>query len=252
MVLLLEIGNTTLGVAMLRDGQVVRLGSLPTYPTASVAHYGEALAKFLASQERPEAGVLSSVVPALTPIVREAMQQEVQGEVHVVSRQDIERVLPIAVEQPEAVGRDRLLDCVGALTLVQAPSIVIDMGTATTVNVVDAQGRFAGGMIMAGVETAVQALSVRAAKLPPIPLQAPSHLIGQNTVECMQSGAIVGHAAMIDGLIGRLHAEMHVKCPVVVTGGWSSSVLPYIEHDTIQQPQLQFMGMAKLFNLLTA
>ena len=249
--LAVEIGNTTLGVSVMQEGQVVGVDYWDTIRTADAAHYAPMfralVQRYVARGYVFVGGALTSVVPQLDAAVAQAMQEALADmPVQVVSRADIEERLPIAIEDPASVGKDRLLDCLGALSRTKAPLLVIDMGTATTVNVVDAQGRFRGGMIIPGVQTSVNALSARAAQLPQIELEVPQRLIGQNTVECMQSGAIYGFAAMVDGLIDRLSAETHTSYHVVATGGWGELIIPHCVHDILYDPCLQIKGLTRV------
>ena len=150
--LLVEIGNTTLGIGLTSGDKVVFLGSIDTDKKASATHYEEQLQELLTTSLpkgcKLEGGYLSSVVPELNDALLWAMQRVTRGAVGLINREDIEPHLPIAIEQPQSVGKDRLLDCLGALTLAKKPLIVIDLGTAMTVNVIDAEGRYIGGMII--------------------------------------------------------------------------------------------------------
>ena len=251
LLLVTEIGNTTLGVSVMQGDKVLGVDYWDTIRTADAAHYAPMfralVQRYVAQGQTFAGGGLTSVVPQLDAAVAQAMQEALADKpVQVVSRADIAKQLPIAIEVPESVGKDRLLDCLGALSLAKAPLLVIDMGTATTVNVVDAQGRFRGGMIIPGVQTSVNALSARAAQLPQIELEVPQRLIGQNTVECMQSGAIYGFAAMVDGLIDRLSAETDTRYHVVATGGWGELVIPHCTHDILYDPCLQIKGLKRV------
>ena len=250
MLLLVEIGNTTLGIGLASGDKVVFLGTIPTDKQASVEHYQLRLREVivespLATGEAHD-GYLSSVVPELNETVLEAMQCVVRGKVTLIEREDIERHLPLAIEHPETVGKDRLLDCVGALTLAKGPLVVFDLGTATTLNAIDKEGRYIGGMIIPGVQTSVKALSQRASLLPQIELAEPAHLLGQNTVECMQSGAVYGAAAMVDGLIEYVTDHLGDEVEVVATGGCGRLVVPHCRHKIKYDPYLQLKGLAQV------
>ena len=250
LILAVEIGNTTLGVSVMQEGQVVGVDYWDTVRSADGSHYlplfRSLVQRYVTQGYIFAGGALTSVVPPLDDVVAQAMQEALGQPVHVVTRADIEKRLPIAIEDPTSVGKDRLLDCLGAMTIASAPLLVIDMGTATTVNVVDAEGRFRGGMIIPGVQTSVNALSAKATLLPSIELVAPKRLLGQFTVECMQSGAVYGFAAMVDGLIDRICIETHTSYHVIATGGWGELIIPHCVHDILYDPCLQIKGLTRV------
>ncbi|MCR5395544.1 MAG: type III pantothenate kinase [Bacteroidales bacterium] len=280
--LAVEVGNTTVGLALLQYGEVLHSAHVPSSRSASQEDFAsnitDACRAWQTGLDRVQSVVLSSVVPEVEPLVQQAVQSLCGVPVRVVSHDDIARRMPIRVPEPARVGRDRLLDCLGALTLCPAPLIVIDMGTATTVNVVDGSGSFVGGLILPGVRTALDALSARASLLPEVEIVAPPHLIGQNPVECMQSGAVYGTAAMIDGLIARI-AEQAARdvnqmdgeqfsssspafslssllssslssssssFSVLATGGWASTIVPHCRQSIRYVEHLQMLGLAAL------
>lgn len=269
--LAVEVGNTTVGLAMLHGDEVAHSAHVPSSRSASQVDFAsginDACRGWQTGLDRVQAVVLSSVVPEVDPQVQRAIEQLCGIPVRVVTHEDIARRMPICVPEPAKVGRDRLLDCLGALTLCAAPLIVIDMGTATTVNVVDRDGCFVGGLILPGVRTALDALSARASLLPEVEIVAPQHLIGQTPAECMQSGAVYGTAAMIDGLISRIAEQAALDVnqmdggqfsssfsfssssssfPVLATGGWASTIVPHCRQSIRYVEHLQMLGLAAL------
>jgi type III pantothenate kinase len=155
------------------------------------------------------------------------------------------KVINIQIESPSQLGKDRLADAIGALCYYGAPAIVIDMGTATTIGVIDEKGDFIGGMIMPGVKTSLKALSTKASQLPTINIEKPRHFIGRNTLECMQSGIIYGTASMIDGMIDRIIPTLGKDVKIIATGGNAHYVISYCKHNIIVDKYLQFKGIMK-------
>ena len=151
----------------------------------------------------------------------------------------------VDIESPSQLGKDRLADALGAVACYGVPAIVIDFGTATTFGVVDAQRRFLGGLIIPGVKTSLNALSQRASQLPAIFIEKPQHLIGRNTLECMQSGILNGTAAMIDGLLDRLLPTLGDTAPIIATGGMAKDIVPQCHHQIQLDKYLLFKGLFK-------
>ena len=131
--------------------------------------------------------------------------------------------------------------------LFKGPIIVIDMGTATTLDVVDRDGCYTGGVILPGVMVSLNALVGNTAQLPQINLEAPKRVIGKNTIECMQNGIMYGNAAMLDGLIDRMEAEMGEKATLVATGGMARFITPLCNHEITYIPDLLLRGLLILY-----
>ena len=246
-ILVIDIGNTNVVVGVMADGRVL-------HATRIATALGEGKFETIASvktelrelrKDHPEFrdGILSSVVPELTQAVCEVVLQITGVEMMVMGDDRLKLGMEICVENPAQVGHDRIADAIGAMSQFSCPLIIVDMGTATTVNVVDREGRFVGGMIIPGVRTSLDALSSRASQLRDVPLQLPEHLIGRNTTECMQSGVIYGAASMIDGLIDRIRAQQGSDTTVVMTGGHAHLVYPLCQHKVEYDEYLLFRGL---------
>lgn len=196
------------------------------------------------SPEQIEAVVISSVVPEMKEEFSDAVVSAVGVTPHFFSVADAQKVIHIDVEAPSQLGNDRVADAIGAVACYGAPAIVIDMGTATTVGVVNENRHFLGGMIIPGVKTSLTALTTRASQLPNINIEKPKSIIGRNTIECMQSGIVHGTVAMIDGVIDSILPTLHsTKVSIVATGGMSKLIMPHCKHHIIIEPHLQFKGI---------
>ncbi len=186
--------------------------------------------------------VLSSVVPALTGHYEE-MAFRATGISPMVVGPGLKTGMPIRYDNPHEVGADRIVNGVAALEAYGGPVIVVDFGTATTLDVIDASGAYLGGAIAPGVETSAEALFSRAARLAKVDLEPPSKVIGTNTRESVQAGLMLGGAAMVDGLVRRAWAEIGVECSVVATGGLAERMAPLCETIEYVEPDLTLRGL---------
>ena len=155
--------------------------------------------------------------------------------------------LKIKLDNPLQLGSDRVADAVAATNLYPCPLIIIDMGTATTVSVVDADKNFIGGMIMPGLMVSMEALATKTSQLPHIGLDAPKKAIGRNTVDCIKSGLIYGNAAAVDGLIENIEQELGQKCTVISTGGLAKIVTPLCKKEIIENDKLLLKGLMIIY-----
>jgi len=161
---------------------------------------------------------ISSVVPAMTANMQFAARE--LGLNPIVISADHIKSVKIAYDPPQAVGPDRLCGVAAAISQFGAPVIVVDLGTATVIDVVDSNRVYRGGIIAPGVATAAESLNLATALLPKVELAFPPNVVGKNTVEAIQSGILYGALSMIDGLVTRIQSEIG-KVPVVATGGFA-------------------------------
>ena len=241
MLLTVDIGNTTVAVAGLRGDQVAFVKKLPSDPALD---WIVSLQDLLEGVEAKGA-VLSSVVPALTGPVGEGLKA-ITGKPVLVVDKTTHTGLDLSGHDPANLGMDRVVDCVAALARYTPPVAVFDMGTATTLSVVDKGGLFRGGMILPGLALGLEALSARAAQLPPITLSTPEGLLGTDTVSCMKYGALYGAAGAIEGIVRRLEEELG-PLTVVLTGGKSTLVRTLLSIATAWEPHLTFLGLAEIW-----
>lgn len=250
-VLLIDIGNSNIVIGVMAHGAVMHTARIDTMPEEQpegcTARLSALWAQWPEEWRQVEGGMLSSVVPQQTAVMREAVKRVLGIGLMVLGHDQVRIDMPMAVDHPEAVGHDRIADAVGAIAHYGAPLMVVDMGTATTVNVVDGEGRFIGGMIAPGMRTAFDALCNKASQLSQIPLQLPGQLIGRNTTECMQSGLLHGHAAMIDGLAHRIAHDLGTQPRIVLTGGLARLIVGAISHPAIYDEHLLLKGLYHLY-----
>lgn len=224
MLLALDIGNTNITVGVWNGRSWQHHWRLLTNPAQTADAYGIILKSLLRDVGLLTAvnqAIIASVVPALNQTFTEICQKQLNIALLNVTA-DLPMGLAISVDQPSAVGADRLVNAVAAYDLFQQPCIVIDMGTATKFDLVSARQEFLGGVIAPGLGLAAEALASRAAKLSHVALQAPPQTIGKNSVHAMQSGLVFGYLSLIEGLVTRLkaeHPDNNQKIHVLGTGG---------------------------------
>lgn len=192
--------------------------------------------------DRIQSGIISAVVPSLRTLIQQAIE-DLTGSSFLTVSSGIKTGLNIRTDYPGELGSDLVAEAVAAIAVYPKPIVIFDMGTATTVSVVDQNGAYWGGMLCPGLRISVDALSSCADQLPSITLKAPERLIGKNTEECMQAGAIYGCAAMLDGLIDRLDAELGVSSTAIITGGLASLVVPYCQKAIVVNHNLLLDGL---------
>jgi len=193
-----------------------------------------------------EAFWVSSVVPPLNPMIR-ILAREYFGAQAVFIEAGVKTGMPIRSDHPADVGSDRIVNAVAARELYGAPTVVVDFGTATTFDVVDAAGEYIGGIIAPGVAISAEALFAQASKLYRVDLQEPKPLIGRNTASAMQSGIYYGYLGLVDGILGRLKSEVPGLETVVATGGMSSFVAPGSAHITEINDLLTLQGLRLIY-----
>ncbi len=234
MLLAVDCGNTQTTVGLIdTDGSVVRQWRMATDTSDTLDALHARLHTYFSMLDldlhQITAAAISSVVPLLS-IEWHDLMRDLLGEEPLMINSSLPCTLPIALQNPAELGADRLANAMGAKDRYGSPVIVVDFGTATNIDVVDAQGRFAGGAIMPGLMLSAQALFTRAAKLSSVSLIAPPHALGNSTETAVQSGLIIGTAAMVEGLVTRIKAELAEKtseaanAPVIATGGCAQTI----------------------------
>lgn len=169
--------------------------------------------------------ILCSVVPSLTRTFEAYVRDEL-GHAPVVVSAELDLGIPVAVDDPREVGADRIVNALAARELVGWPAIVVDLGTATNFDCLDGEGRYVGGVIAPGVETASEDLFRRAARLTKVDLAFPERVIGANTRDCLRSGILNGAVGMIDSLVRAIRDEMGAPAPAIATGGLAPLIGP--------------------------
>ncbi len=250
MIFVVDIGNSNIAIGGVDDKKIHFTGRLSTDKQKTDLEYAIDLHNimeiFHVSVNDFDGCIISSVVPQITNIVKRATEQ-IFGGTTMVLKSGIKTGLNICLDNPAEMGADRVADAVAAANEYPLPLAIIDMGTATTVSVIDREKRFIGGAICPGVRVSMDALTSRASKLSDISLEQPKTIIGRNTADCMRSGILYGTASMIDGLIKRMEEELGEKLFVIATGGNSSYVLPYCRTEIKQDEYLLLKGLYQIY-----
>ena len=186
------------------------------------------------------------MVPELKQVLQLAVKM-VTGKMPLLVTLDLDTGLKIDMDAPNSLGADLLVDAVAAIAKYPKPIIIFDMGTATTLSVIDENGTYIGGMIMPGLRLGVDALAARTSQLPRVSLEAPERLIGKNTVDCIKAGAIYGNAGMLDGLIDRVEEELGKTPTVIATGGLIGEIVPHCKRKLIFDKHLMLWGLLTLY-----
>ena len=250
MILAIDVGNTNVVLGCIEGKEILSVARMATDVHKTEYEYAVAMRDVLAFRgvdvSELEGAILSSVVWPLTTTLHRAVEL-LTGKAPLVVGRGLKTGLDIRIDDPGQVGADLVVGAVAGLHLCAPPLILIDMGTATTFTVVDAAGRFRGGAIVPGLRLSMEALSEGTSLLPRVSLEAPEKCIGTNTVASMQSGAIFGTAAMMDGMIDRMEEELGEKASVIATGGLAGCVVPCCRREIRYEPELLLIGLAVLW-----
>ena len=250
MVLAIDIGNTNIVIGGFENGRILFSERFQTNHKATSLEYAAIFKVTLEihsiSRTEITGGILSSVVPSVTGTVKDAVEKYTGTQVLVVGP-GIKTGLRIRVDNPAQQGSDVIVGAVAGAWEYPAPLILIDMGTATTVSVLDQNKTFIGKMILPGVGVSLDALVSRTSQLPRISLEPPKHLIGKNTVESIQGGILYGNAGALDGIIRRIQEELGTVCMVVATGGLAKIILPLCKSPILLDEELLLKGLMLIY-----
>ncbi len=246
MLLAIDIGNTNLVIGCMENDQILFKARIATDRLRTSDQYGVEIKNMLEAYgvqiKDIDDCIISSVVPPVFNSVKTGVIKII-GKQPMVVGPGLKTGLNIHVDVPSQVGSDRIVIAVAALAEYKAPLILMDLGTATTIEVVEPENTYLGGVIIPGVKISLDALTSRAAQLPGISLDKPKTVIGKNTIDCMRSGMIYGTAAMIDGLIDRMEEELGHSSTLVATGGMAQFITPLCKHNIILEKDLLLKGL---------
>lgn len=260
MLLCIDIGNSNITLGLFSGASLLHTFRLQSRREQTTDEYAILLGRLLElhalSRSDVEHAIIASVVAVLSTALASAVQRAFGCRALVVSTA-MDTGIALAVERPHEVGIDRIVNVAAARhqalleagpdakagVALDAGAIVIDLGTATTLDCVSPSGEFVGGVIVPGMRVSFDALVARTAKLPDVELVAPSRVLGKNTVACLQSGVVYGYASLIDGLVAKLRAELPFACRVLATGGLASVVAPHATSIERVDPDLTLRGL---------
>ena len=246
MLLAIDIGNTNIVIGGIRDGEISFEARIATDYIKTSDQYGAEIKSMLGLFDVKPCDVtdciISSVVPPVFNSVRTGIMK-VTGKAPMVVGPGLKTGLNIQMDTPSQVGSDRIVIAVAALSEYAPPLTLLDLGTATTIEVVGKGSTYLGGCIIPGVRISLDALTSRTAQLPGIRLDRPGKIIGKNTVDCMRSGIMYGTAAMLDGMLDRVEEELGFSTTVVATGGMAQFIVPLCRREIRLEKDLLLKGL---------
>lgn len=250
MILAIDIGNSNIVLGGVAGEEILFEARLHTDAVKTSDEYCVDLKSlfdvYRVDLEQIEGCIISSVVPQVMNSVRTALLK-LTGIKAMVVGPGLKTGLNILIENPGTMGADLVVDDVAALREHKPPMVVIDMGTATTISVLDENGAHIGGCVCPGVKISLDALTSRTALLPGIQLDQPKKVIGRNTIDAMRSGIMMGTACMLDGMVDRIEEELGQKVTVIATGGIAKFIVPLCRRPMIYDGDLLIKGLAALY-----
>lgn len=252
MFIAIDVGNTQTVMGLFVDDELVDSWRLSTVPDRTADEYRLFLAGLLRQDgyrlDDVDGVALSSVVPTAKQAMIEVARDLIDGPLVVVGP-GVRTGLPINIDNPREVGADRVVNSVAAATKYGTPVVVVDFGTATNMDVVDASGAYVGGVIAPGLEISQSALIDATAALRRVDLEPPRAPIGKNTVEAIQAGLLYGHAGLVDGIVDRILMEMDGTPAVVATGGLASTIVPHCRRVDRVDETLTLDGLRMIYEM---
>ncbi|RMF75222.1 MAG: type III pantothenate kinase [Acidobacteria bacterium] len=243
MLLAIDVGNTHVVIGLFDGERLLRSWRISSRREMTADELLVLFAGLLGEHvDGIDDAVVGSVVPPLTASLVEALHA-LTGSSPLEVAPGVRTGLRIRADNPQEVGADRILNAVAAHARHSGPVIIVDFGTATTLDVVTPDAEYLGGIITPGPRLGAEALSLRAARLPRVDLSVPARVVGRNSVDAIRSGLLHGHAAMVDGLVRRIEAEVGPARTVVVTGGLADVIAPLMERVDANEPDLTLEGL---------
>ena len=245
--LAIDVGNTNTVLGLFDGDELTRSWRVKTDARSTADEMALTFSGLLQGQ-LPLSGIaLCSTVPAVLRELRQMLTAYHVDVPTVIVEPGTKTGVPILTDNPKEVGADRIVNTIAAHQIYGGPSIVVDFGTSTNLDVVSAQGEFLGGALAPGIEISLDALASRAAQLRKVELVRPRSVIGKNTVEALQAGALYGFAGQVDGLVRRIEDEIGPVMAVIATGGLAPIVVPESETITHHDPDLTLIGLRLVF-----
>lgn len=251
MLICIDIGNTNITIGGFEGENLKFTARLATDSKRTADQYAieirDVLHIYEVDRDEVTDAAICSVVPAVGSAVKRAIAKLFSIQPMMLGP-GIKTGLNIKIDNPAQLGADLAAGAVGSLAKYNTPTVIIDLGTATTISVLGQNGEFLGGAIAAGVKLTLEALATKTAQLPSVSIEAPKSVIGTNTADCMKSGIVVGAAAMIDGMVDKIEKELGLKATVVATGGLAPEVVKFSSREIITDDNLLLDGLRIIYN----
>ncbi len=250
MILCIDIGNTNIVLGGFQDDKLTFVARIATNSSKTEDEYATKIGSILRlrgiDKARVQGAIIASVVPPLNVVMKEAIKMAYGVDALLVGP-GIKTGINLHCDNPASVGADLICACVATHHLYGSPSLIVDMGTATKIMLMDENGAFCGASIIPGVNIGLKALASGTAQLPQISLEAPKSVIGKNTIDCMRSGVVFGNASMIDGMIDRFNEAVGERLKVYATGGLAPTILTHCKHEILFDNDLVLKGLNILY-----
>jgi len=250
MVLTIDIGNTNIVIGGFMGDDLKFVSRIGTNAKKTEDEYAVLIKDIVALNnvraKEVKGAIVSSVVPPLNKTIKKALLK-IYNITPMIVGPGIKTGVNLLVDNPSQVGADLVCTAASAYKYYKAPALILDMGTATKMSVIDENGAFLGVSIIPGIEIGINALAGGTAQLPQISLDAPKSVIGKNTVDAMQSGVVFGNASLIDGMIEKIKKEFG-ELTIVATGGLAGFIVPYCKEKMILDDNLILKGLYTIYN----
>lgn len=250
MILTVDIGNSIITLGGFSDTEPEFVSRMATDPSLTSDEYASKILAILSLRgsvaSKVEGAIIASVVPQLNTVLKGALKSLFGVDALIVGP-GVKTGVPIRCDVPSTVGADLICLAVAVKELYTSPALVIDLGTVTNMVVIGDDGAFLGCAILPGISLSLDVLAEKTAQLPRVSLEVPASVIGKNTGDCMRSGILYGHAAMMDGMIDKICREYGKKLPIYVTGGFSDTVTPLLNHSVNVDVRLVLKGLYLIY-----
>ncbi len=250
MVLTIDIGNTNIMFGGFEDDKLIFVARISTDMSKTEDEYASKILNILSiyNVERAniKGAIISSVVPPLNAVMKKAVTF-LYGIDPIIVGPGVKTGVNIHCDTPSSVGSDLICACVAVQQIYGCPALIVDMGTATKMIVMNGKGAFIGVSIIPGVQMGLNALAEGTAQLPKVSLEAPDSIIAKNTADCMKSGVVFGNASMVDGMIDRINEEVGETLPVYATGDFASLIIGHCKHEIVFDEYLLLKGLNILY-----
>ena len=250
MILTIDVGNANIVIGLVKNEKILFDAKLRTDITKTSDEYCIDLKMLMDVYKIQPEQIQGSIIASVVPQVLNSMQSAVRkltGKSALVVGPGLKTGLNIQIENPSQTGADLVASAVAALQEHEAPLIIVDMSSTTTMTVLDKNGTLIGGSIGPGVKMSLDALTDRTALLPGLQLDQPKKVIGRNTTDCMRSGVMLGAACMVDGMVERMEQELGYRATVIATGGIARFIVPMCRREIIYDKDLLVKGLAALY-----
>lgn len=250
MILTIDVGNANIVIGLVKHDKILFDAKLRTDITKTSDEYCIDLKMLMDVYKIQTEQIQGSIIASVVPQVLNSMQSAVRkltGKSALVVGPGLKTGLNIQIENPSQTGADLVASAVAALQEHEAPLIIVDMSSTTTMTVLDKNGTLIGGSIGPGVKMSLDALTDRTALLPGLQLDQPRKVIGRNTTDCMRSGVMLGAACMVDGMVERMEQELGYRATVIATGSIARFIVPMCRRDVIYDKDLLVKGLAALY-----